>query len=98
MESESVPRRRSRLMAEEMDGECLLYRRGKHQAVYLNETATVIWKLCDGTRTVAEIVDLLAEKYPESREQIGADVSEALDLLVQQGIIALGQAGPRHHP
>jgi hypothetical protein len=48
-------------------------------AIYLNETATVIWKLCDGTRSVKEIIDLLVEAFPDAASDVRADVKETID-------------------
>src|SRR3954470_3294217 len=39
-----------------------------------DETAVEILQLCDGARSVAEIVDQLAAKYTAERAAIGADV------------------------
>ena len=88
MTADLVPRHRRRCVIEEMDDETLIYRSPSETAIYLNETATVIWKLCDGTRTVQGIVDVLADAFPESASEIGADVREAIDELVSQGVLA----------
>lgn len=72
---------------EEMEGENLLYRLGSHKAIHLNDTATLIWKLCDGSRTVGEIIDLLVREYPGSEAAIGADVQETVQLLFSEGAL-----------
>ena len=51
MSTEPVPSPRGRYLIEEIDDECLIYRMPIKTAIYLNDTATVIWRLCDGTRT-----------------------------------------------
>lgn len=43
-------------------------------SLYLNETGGLIWELCNGQRSTADIIALLTEIYLESREQIVADV------------------------
>jgi hypothetical protein len=89
MTGDPVPRRRERYTVEWMDNECLIYRSPAKTAIYLNETATVIWKLCDGRRTAKEIVDLLADAFPEAASDIRADVKETIDELVNSGVLAL---------
>jgi hypothetical protein len=84
----SYPRQKPGFFIEEMDTECLLYRLGTHKAIHLNHSASVIWKLCDGTRTVADIIDLLQGQYPPDTVSIASDVREAIAILVREGAIA----------
>src|SRR5262245_15574266 len=87
MTPQAVPKQAFGFFVEEMEGENLLYRLGSHKAIYLNDTASVIWKLCDGSRTVQEIIDLLKNKYPGSETAVAADVREAIQLLVSEGAL-----------
>jgi pyrroloquinoline quinone biosynthesis protein D len=54
----------------------------------LNETAQEIVSRCDG-RTVAEIVQALAEEYDGDPQMLGADVRETLADLQQRKLIEL---------
>ena len=54
----------------------------------LNETAQEIVTRCDG-RTVAEIVQALAEEYDADPKMLGADVRETLADLQQRKLIEL---------
>ena len=54
----------------------------------LNETAQEIVSRCDG-RTVAEIVQALAEEYDADPQMLGADVRETLADLQQRKLIEL---------
>jgi len=83
----SVPKQAFGFFVEEMEGENLLYRLGTHKAIHLNETATIIWKLCDGSRTVQDIVDLLKQEFPGSEADIALDVAEAVELLAGEGAL-----------
>jgi len=87
MTGQTVPKQAFGFFVEEMEGENLLYRLGGHKAIHLNETATVIWKLCDGSRTVEDIIALLAKEYPGSETAVAADVREAVELLVSEGAL-----------
>lgn len=46
-----------------------------------DDTAVEILQLCDGERRIADIVDILAEKYVADRAMIGADVIAMLEDL-----------------
>lgn len=74
---------------EEVDGETLLYRAASKKMIYLNDTASAIWQLCDGERKVSDIVDVLAGAYPDARAAIAADVRDALDMLVREGALQI---------
>jgi hypothetical protein len=72
---------------EDLQDETLLYRSGSQTAIYLNESAAVVWRLCDGTRGVKEIVDLLVESFPEARSAVPYDVEQAVALLLEKGAL-----------
>ena len=95
MTPQTVPKQAFGFFVEEMEGENLLYRLGGHKAIHLNDTATVIWKLCDASRTVEDIIGLLAKEYPGSEIAVAADVREAIELLVNEGaLLEVGGVAP----
>ncbi|ABD86452.1 pyrroloquinoline quinone biosynthesis peptide chaperone PqqD [Rhodopseudomonas palustris] len=53
-----------------------------------DEIAVEILQLCDGVRSVAEMIDELARKYSAARELIGADVIAMLQDLADKGFLA----------
>jgi pyrroloquinoline quinone biosynthesis protein D len=52
-----------------------------------DEIAVEVLKFCDGVRSVAEIVDLLAAKYAAERSAIAADVIAMLQDLADKGFL-----------
>jgi pyrroloquinoline quinone biosynthesis protein D len=52
-----------------------------------DETAVEVLKLCDGERTLGDVVDMLAEKYAADRETISADVVAMLQDLADPGYL-----------
>ena len=52
-----------------------------------DETAVAVLKLCDGQRTVEDIVQALAKEYSASADVIRADVIELLQGLADKGYI-----------
>ena len=72
-----------------MDGETVLYEESSKKMIYLNESATVVFQLCDGQRTVREIIEVLASAYPEVSGSIGHDVLTVIDYLVQECVVRL---------
>lgn len=62
----------------------LLYPEG---AVLLNDTGAAILELCNGTRTVDEIVTLLSERY---HADVSADVNEYLSQMADRELVRAG--------
>jgi pyrroloquinoline quinone biosynthesis protein D len=52
-----------------------------------DDTAVEILQLCDGVRSVRQIVDQLAAKYVAERAAIGADVIAMLQDLADKGFL-----------
>jgi pyrroloquinoline quinone biosynthesis protein D len=62
----------------------LLYPEG---AVLLNDTGAAILELCNGARSVSDIVAILNERY---HADVEADVTEYLDQMAQRELIRAG--------
>jgi hypothetical protein len=43
--------------------------------------------LCDGSRSIQEIIDLLTPEFPIAQADIAADVLEAVQSLVRKGVL-----------
>jgi pyrroloquinoline quinone biosynthesis protein D len=52
-----------------------------------DETAVEILQLCDGARSVEQMIDQLAAKYSADREAIGTDVIAMLQDLADKGFL-----------
>jgi len=74
---------------EKFDDEILLYSSTGTHAVYLNDAAYAVWLLCREGMSIGEIIQYLEEVYPDSRENIRADVLTALDTLCSHGVVEL---------
>jgi hypothetical protein len=53
----------------------------------LNETASIIWRLCDGNRTTTEIVALLTDAFPEEAETIEQEVEATMRSFLEHEAI-----------
>jgi pyrroloquinoline quinone biosynthesis protein D len=52
-----------------------------------DDIAVEVLQLCDGVRSVADIIDQLAEKYTADRDAIGTDVIAMLQDLADKGFL-----------
>jgi len=73
--------------AELVDNEVLLYHPRHASAVYLNPTAALVWGLCDGHRTVADVIALLESSYPDATPPVAEGVEAAFAGLQKDGMI-----------
>jgi len=74
---------------EKIDNEITVYHPSLTTSVYMNESGAVVWELCDGKRTITEIIGILKKAYPESSNQIEDDVIATIRQLVDHGIARL---------
>ena len=72
---------------EQMDNELLLFHPAQSKVLYCNETASLIWQLCDGQHSPPEIIALLADSYPEAANEIAKDVETTLKQFHAHGAI-----------
>jgi pyrroloquinoline quinone biosynthesis protein D len=92
MHAAIVPRQR-RVEAYASDGEALLYSATRDEASALNRTATEIWELCDGTRTIGAIARALGQRYGVADASLLADVTAAVTMLRARGLVDLSGDG-----
>lgn len=71
------------------DGRITVYHPALTTSVHLDDTGALVWELCNGRRTVADIISILRRIYPESADQIEADVKEVVINLVENKIGSL---------
>jgi coenzyme PQQ biosynthesis protein PqqD len=78
---ESYARRREQIIAQQAAGTVILLNLADGQYYSLNEVGGRVWELCDGTRSVAEVVSIISQEYEAAVAVIEADVLELLEEL-----------------
>jgi hypothetical protein len=69
--------------------EVLMYNPEATRAVYLNPTAALVWGMCNGERTISDIIAVLAESYADAKHVLAEDVVTALNHLEENGVLVL---------
>jgi hypothetical protein len=64
----------------------------KEQATRLDRIGTRVWSLCDGRRTVEEVVDAVAAQYRLTFHESRVAVTGYLKTLIQRGVLAVEMA------
>jgi len=75
------------ILLEEIDDDICLYRADIDEVLVLNQSAADVWRLADGTRTEAELLEHLAQAYGVASDELAADVSTVLSDLTQRGYL-----------
>jgi hypothetical protein len=84
----SQPRRRERVLVEQIEDETVLLDLDSGLYFALNEVGARVWELCDGARSVDEIVDVIAGEYDADGATVRTDVVELLAELVDERLLA----------
>ena len=93
MDGDSRPRRRDDVLAQAAGDTVILLTPDSGEYFTLNEVGGRIWELSDGSRTVTEIVALLAEEYEAPPDEIQTDALDVLSQLAQERLVTDGAAG-----
>lgn len=85
----AYPRRVEPLTVEQQgEGVYVVILAGKGKLFITNATGRRVLDLCDGTKTLEEIVDLMHSEYPGvDRAQIQSDVEKWLEVASAKGVI-----------
>lgn len=82
--------RRDRLLLEEVGEEVVVYDLQHHRAHRLNHTAALVWRSCDGRKTVADLRKVLRHELNPAADE--AIVWKALDRLGKAQLLRLPRA------
>lgn len=70
-----------------LDGEGVAYDSGAQNIHYLNSTAAIVYRLCDGSATTAEIVSDVADAYEMPEPVVDLQVRGLIRELRKRGIL-----------
>jgi pyrroloquinoline quinone biosynthesis protein D len=77
--------KRVRLQIDALSGNPVLLH--QEEVIVLNLTGYEILRLCDGTRTLREILQDLENQYPDFKSILSREVSQYLEAINQRGLI-----------
>jgi hypothetical protein len=88
-----VPRQHPNAAWREVDGAVVIISPEDSVLHELNETASLVWKEADGTRTSQEIAQRLAEEFEVEEATALADTCELVSHLAQRKLLICAKAG-----
>jgi len=89
MSDSNIYKQNEDCLLEDMDGEMLLYNPSNSTTLHLNGPSVIVWELCDGERSVQEIIDMVKEAYPDQAEQVIEDVKAVIEDLSERKVLEL---------
>ena len=72
---------------ENIEEEWLLYKPTSRTAIYLDQTASIIWQLCDGSRSAVDVAQEISSHYPDDEETVAKDVLDTVEMLHHEGAL-----------
>jgi coenzyme PQQ synthesis protein D (PqqD) len=81
------PRARAELAVAELDGEAVVYDLIPRDLHYLNHSAALIFGLCDGRTTIAEMAEAIGEAYEMDPRELDNQIRTLLAQLREFGLI-----------
>jgi coenzyme PQQ biosynthesis protein PqqD len=83
----SCPQRSEGILAKGVSDSWVLLNLESGKYYALNEVGGRVWELCDGTRSVAEVVALICQEYDAPGEVIETDVLDLLQELAHEKLV-----------
>ncbi len=84
---ESCLTRREQILTQHAGETVVLLDPNSGEYFALDEVGARIWELCDGTRSVAELVEILCQEYDAPAATIQSDVLELLGDLADAKLV-----------
>ena len=82
------PRRQDGVLAQEAQGQTVLLRLDDGSYYALDAVGAVVWELCDGRRSLADIVAAVCERFDAPSDEVQRDVLEFVADLQGEHLLA----------
>ena len=81
------PRARAELAIAEVDGEAVVYDPVPRELHHLNHSAALVFGLCDGRTTIAEMAAAIGEAYEMDPQELDGQIRPLLRQLREVGLL-----------
>ena len=88
MNTNLIPLRDTGCEEEVLEGEIVVYSAVAGKALYLNDSAALVWQLIDSHRSIGQIEFVLTDAYPDAIT-LKDDLRQVINDLLQHGVISL---------
>jgi len=88
IELNNYPKQRERILAQQSSDNLVLLNLDQGNYYSLNQVGSRAWELCDGTRSVGDMVEIICREYNAPSEVVAADLLELLGDLESENLLA----------
>lgn len=88
LSSNSIPAPNPNVVGRMVDGEAVLVLPDQGQVKVLNPVGARIWSLADGSRSIAQIAQVICDEYDVDPQQAQADALEFFTRLEDKGVVS----------
>jgi len=81
-----APRRRGDVLEIDLGDGLIIYDRDANLVHHLNPSAATVWRMCEGRRTVGEVVQAIVDGVRASPHEVNAQVTDLLRELHELGL------------
>jgi hypothetical protein len=81
------PKQRERVLTQRIEEAIVLLDADSGKYYSLDEVGGRMWDLCDGTRTLRQLVAVICEEYEASAKIVEADITELLTELTGENLV-----------
>jgi len=87
MNLDMVPKQATRIVAQQAAGQWVLLDVSTGQYYGLDQIGGRIWQLCDGTRSVRQIAEVVCDEYDAAGQSVEDDVAGLVSELVGESLL-----------
>jgi coenzyme PQQ synthesis protein D (PqqD) len=87
MNLDMVPQQATRIVAQQAAGQWVLLDVSTGQYYSLDQVGGRIWQLCDGTRSVRQIAEVVCDEYDAAGQSVEDDVAGLVSELVGESLL-----------
>lgn len=87
MDRGTVVGRRDRVMSQQVEGDAVLLDIESGEYFALNDVGGLVWDLCDGSRSVADVAELISAEFEVDKSTALTDALELLESLAGVGLV-----------
>jgi len=87
MDIKYIPKRRTDIISQDIDRESLILDSNGGVIHQLNPTASMIWQNCDGSKSISDIANILAENYLIGEDVAIKDVLETIISFQEKSLL-----------
>jgi hypothetical protein len=87
---ESTLKHKDQVLAQQVSETLVLLNPDDGEYYALDEVGGRVWELCDGARSVSEVISIISDDYDAPAETIKADVLEVLGDLADEQLLVEG--------